>query len=70
MKTLFNCARDIRHGALESRMVARMETEGRELTDEETKQECKYILETIDCAGYEPEEVRNIKAACRYILKK
>ena len=33
--SLFNTARDICHGVLESRMVARMETEGRALTDYE-----------------------------------
>lgn len=39
MKSLFDRARDIRHGCLESRLVARMETEGRKLTDEETANE-------------------------------
>lgn len=67
-KTLFEKARDIRHGALESRMVARMETEGRPLTDEETLNEVKYLLETIPFAGLEKEDERNIIAACRYII--
>ena len=35
------------HGCLESRLVARMETEGRELTDEETVNELEYLAETI-----------------------
>lgn len=69
MKTLFNRARNYCNGALESRLVARMETEGRELTNEETKAEAQYILETIDYAGYEPEETKLIKRACRQVLK-
>lgn len=68
-KSLFNRARDIQNGILESRMVARMETEHRELTDEETRNECKYLLETIDYSGYEQSEISNIKRACKYILK-
>lgn len=67
-KSLFERARDLRGGVLESRMVARMETEGRPLTDDETKTECAYILETIDHAGYDRVETAAIKAACRYIL--
>lgn len=67
-KTLFEKARDIRKGALESRMVARMETEGRPLTDAETLNEVKYLLETIPFAGLEKEDERNIIAACRYII--
>ena len=47
MKSLFDRARDIRHGCLESRLVARMETEGRKLTDEETANELEYLAETI-----------------------
>lgn len=39
MKTLFEKARNVRHGCLESILIARMETEGRELTDEETVNE-------------------------------
>ena len=69
-KSLFNRARDIQGGILEGRMVARKETEGRDLTDEETKNECQYLLETIDYAGYEREETAAIKRACRYILNK
>ena len=70
MKSLFNRARDIQGGVLESRMVARMETEGRELTDSETKAECEYLLDTIDCSGYDKKEISAIKKACRYILSK
>ena len=70
MKSLFNRARDIQGGILESRMVARMETEHRELTDDETKAECEYLLETIDYSGYEKEYVSAIKKACRYILSR
>lgn len=68
-KPLFERARDVAGGALEGRMVARMETEGRILTDLETVKECEYILETIDFAGKEPEDIRPIKKACRYIIK-
>ena len=42
-KSLFDRARDIRKGALESRLVARMETEGRPLTDDETIAELQYL---------------------------
>ena len=70
MKTLFDTARDIQHGILESRMIARSETEGRELTDAETIKECKYILETIDFAGYDRTTTSQIKKACRYLIKK
>lgn len=68
-KSLFNRARDIQEGVLESRMAARMETEGRELTDSETRSECKYLLETIDYSGYERKEILAIKKACKYILR-
>lgn len=69
MKTLFNRARNIRHGVLESRLVARMETKGRELTDEETAQELEYLAETIPYAGYDKEDVNNIMTAIRYLRK-
>ncbi len=69
MRVLFDRARDIQGGVLESRMVARMETENRKLTDEETIRECKHILETIEYAGYEKEEVSKLKRACKYIIK-
>ena len=48
MESLFNIARDCYGGILESRMVARKETEGRDLTDEETKSEVEYVLDTVD----------------------
>ena len=69
-KTLFNIARDYKQGILESRMVARKETEGRDLTDAETIKECEYILETIDHAGHADDETRQIKQACKYIIRK
>lgn len=67
-KSLFNRARDIQKGILESRMVSRMETEHRELTDEETKDECRYLLETIDYSGHDRYTISSIKRACKYIL--
>lgn len=69
-KSLFNRAIDIQHGILESRLIARMETEHRELTDEETKDECKYLLETIDYSGYDNKYISEIKRACKYILSR
>lgn len=69
MKTLFKRAREIRHGVLESRLVARMETKGRELTDEETVQELEYFAETIPYAGLEKEDRNNMMAAIRYLRK-
>lgn len=69
MKTLFERARNIRHGCLESRLVARMETEGRELTDEETANELDYLAEIIPYAGLEREDKNNIMAAIRYLRK-
>ena len=68
-KTLFNRARDIKHGVLESRMVARMEAENRELTDEETINELEYLTETIPCAGLDTKEKNDIMAAIRYLRK-
>lgn len=70
-KGLFQQAIDIQGGALESRLIARSEDMGRPLRWDETKNECKYILETIDYAGleYDPEYVSRIKKACRYILR-
>ena len=69
MKSLFERARNIRHGCLESRLVARMETEGRLLTDEETENELEYFAETIPYAGLEKEDKDNIMAAIRYLRK-
>ena len=69
MKTLFERARNVRHGCLESRLIARMKTEGRELTDEETVNELEYLAETIPYAGLEREDKNNIMAAIRYLRK-
>lgn len=69
-KSLFNRARDIRHGALECEMVARMETEGRELTDEETIAELEYLKETFPYAGYDPKDLKVKMDAINYLLKK
>lgn len=69
MKTLFDRARDARHGVLESRMVARMETEGRPLTDAETRRELEYLRDTLPYAGLEKEDLRPMMAAIRYLLR-
>lgn len=69
-KSLFNRARDIKHGVLESRMVARMETEGRPLTDDETIKELKYLKETLPHAGYELEDIKETMQAINYLLKR
>lgn len=66
-KSLFNRARDIRKGVLESRMVARMETEGRELTDSETINELEYLAETIPYSGND--DSKEMMKAIRYLLK-
>ena len=69
-KAIHERAMDVCGGVLESRIVARMSTNGRDyLTYDETMAECKYILETIDYAGYDSKETATIKRACRYILK-
>lgn len=70
IKTLFDRARDIKGGALESRMVARMETEGRPLTDSETIAELIYLKETLPCSGYEWEDIKDKMQAINYLLKK
>ena len=69
MKTLFERARNVRHGCLESRLVARKETAGRDLTDKETIEELEYLAETIPYAGLEKEDQNNIMAAIRYLRK-
>lgn len=69
MKSLFERARNIRHGCLESRLVARMETEGRPLTDKETANELEYLAETIPYAGLSDEDVREMISAIRYLRK-
>lgn len=68
-KTLFQKAISVQGGALESRLVARAEDKGRSLNWGETKEECQYLLETIDYAGLDKEYTARIKKACRYILK-
>ena len=65
MKSLFERARNVRHGCLESRLVARMETKGRKLT----KEELEYIAETIPYAGYEAEYEKEIMSAIKYLRK-
>lgn len=69
-KSLFDRVIDIRKGALESRLVARMETEGRPLTDEETIAELQYLKETLPYAGYEPEDIKDQMSAINYILNR
>lgn len=68
-KSLFDRARNIRHGALESRMVARMETEGRSLTDDETISELLYLKDTLPYAGLEKEDLKPMMSAINYLLK-
>ena len=68
-KTLFEKAISIQRGVLESRLIARADDLNRDLFWDETKAECKYILETIDYAGCDREYVARIKRACRYVLK-
>ena len=46
-----------------------METEHRPLTDEETRFELQYLLETIPHAGLEREDEREITKACKYLLR-
>ena len=67
MKTLFNRARDIRNGVLESRMMARFDDLNRELTDEETIKELEYLKETLPCS---PGDTREEIKAINYLLKK
>lgn len=50
-------------------MVAREETKDRALTEKETVNELKYLLETILYAGLEPEDEKEIIKACKYLLK-
>ena len=69
-KTLYQKAISVQGGALESRLVARAEDKGCDgLTWGETKEECQYLLETIDYAGLDKEYTARIKKACKYILK-
>ena len=46
-----------------------METEGRELTDEETANELEYLAETIPYAGLGEEYEKEILTAIRYLRK-
>lgn len=69
MRSLFERARNVRGGCLESRLVARSETKGRPLTDEETEKELEYLAETIPYAGLETEDRHNIMSAIRYLRK-
>lgn len=68
-KALFERAITVQGGALESRLIARAEDKGRPLRWDETKEECRYLLETVDHAGLDREYTARIKRACRYILK-
>lgn len=69
-KTLFQRAREMRGGILESRLVARMETEGRELTDKEVIAEMEYLKDTFQHSGYDKEYTRDVLAVANYIIKK
>lgn len=69
-KSLFNRAREIRGGILESRLVARMETEGRELTDKETISELEYLRDTFRYSGYEEDFIREVLQVVNYLLKR
>lgn len=69
MKSLFDRARNVRRGCLESRLVARMEIEGKPLTDEETANELEYLAETIPYGGLSDEDVREIVSAIRYLRR-
>lgn len=69
-KTLFQRAREMRGGILESRLVARMETEGRELTDKEVIAEMEYLRDTFRFSGYDDKTIRDILSVVNYIIKK
>lgn len=69
-KTLFQRAREMRGGILESRLVARMETEGRELTDKEVISEMEYLRDTFRYSGYDDETIKNVLSVANYIIKK
>lgn len=65
MKSLFERARDYRHGVLEAVLVARADDLNRPLTDRETYEELKYQLEDLP---YKPDDDakwrRDFRAAC------
>lgn len=65
MKSLFERARNYRHGVLETRLVARADDLNRPLTDEEVYEELKYQLDDL---SYKPDDDakwrRDFRAAC------
>lgn len=69
-KSLCQRARDIRGGILESRIVSRMETKGRELTDDETISELEYLKDTFRYAGYDEEYTKEVLQAINYLLRR
>lgn len=69
-KPLYDTARNIQGGVLESRMVAYAETLGRPLTDDDVINEAKYLLDTFEYAGYDKDYTNQVKRACKYLLKK
>ena len=64
MKSLFERARDYRHGVLESVLVARSDDLNRPLTDEETYEELKYQLEDLPYKPSDAKRKRDFRAAC------
>ena len=55
---------------LHSRFVALEETVGHRLTDEEVKEEARYLLETIPYSGvYEGEDLTRVKRQLKRLLK-
>lgn len=55
---------------LHSRFIARAEDLGRNLTDEETVEEAKYLIETIPYGGiFEGEELRTALRQLKRIAK-
>lgn len=65
MKSLFERARNYRHGVLETRLVARADDLNRPLTDGETYEELKYQLEDLPYKpGGDAKWRRDFRAAC------
>lgn len=54
---------------LHSRFIARKEDLGRELTDEEIRNEAQYQLEDLPYKGYEPEEQRKMARQLKALLR-
>lgn len=55
---------------LHSRFVAREESLGHQLTDEEVKQEAQYLLDTIPYAGiFEGKELTKAKRQLQRLIK-